>query len=224
MALDPSLLKRVVVEARRLRAWSRALTEDTRRLTRGGHDRPRGATDTAGPLEQFLPALASGHGGSPAWKLRRGRHHRRLGFGFTGGDDGHQDLHRGRRGLGGRVGAGPAGPDVRSSRHRPLGSPRHAPHSPPGASRESGTWLTIAARHRQVAPIRSVPCPPKASARARAWCMERLRPTRPSTGAVCPFCGESATVTDWRPSVDWLVILGPGLGRCPPDRVPGRPT
>ena len=36
MALDPSLLKRVVVEARRLRAWSRALTEDTRRLRAAG--------------------------------------------------------------------------------------------------------------------------------------------------------------------------------------------
>jgi hypothetical protein len=36
MAFDPSLIERVVVEARRLRAWSRALTEDTRRLRAAG--------------------------------------------------------------------------------------------------------------------------------------------------------------------------------------------
>jgi hypothetical protein len=32
------------------------------------------------------------------------------------------------------------------------------------------------------------------------------RPSRRSHEGACPFCGRRATVTDWRPSVDWLVI------------------
>jgi hypothetical protein len=47
---------------------------------------------------------------------------------------------------------------------------------------------------------------------SRSGSLEHPRPTLRSTGESCPFCGGRATVTDWRPSVDWLVIEG-----CPCD-------
>jgi hypothetical protein len=36
--------------------------------------------------------------------------------------------------------------------------------------------------------------------------LEHPRPSRRATGGVCPFCDGRATVTDWRPGVDWLVV------------------
>jgi hypothetical protein len=31
---------------------------------------------------------------------------------------------------------------------------------------------------------------------------------RPTRLGVCPICGQSATVTDWRPSTDWIAVEG----------------
>ena len=36
--------------------------------------------------------------------------------------------------------------------------------------------------------------------------LEHPRPSRRATRGVCPLCDGRTTVTDWRPSVDWLVI------------------
>jgi hypothetical protein len=36
--------------------------------------------------------------------------------------------------------------------------------------------------------------------------LEQPRPTRRDAKSACPLCGWLTTVTDWRPSVDWLVI------------------
>jgi hypothetical protein len=30
----------------------------------------------------------------------------------------------------------------------------------------------------------------------------------------CPICGQAATITDWRPSVDWLAVEGCACGDC----------
>jgi hypothetical protein len=35
---------------------------------------------------------------------------------------------------------------------------------------------------------------------------------RARTTRACPLCGQAATVTDWRPSVDWVVVEGCGCG------------
>jgi hypothetical protein len=42
--------------------------------------------------------------------------------------------------------------------------------------------------------------------RRRARAASSLPPHVPAKSATCPVCGEAATLTDWRPSVDWVAI------------------